>query len=378
MRFRKPRLFLLLIISIILSGCGKDDAQSLVERYASRTANAIEVDFELNLDSAAKFYSPLADRRERIAEVPEIREGLLDLLDLRHCDLMRLVADRNTSLGRVALPSQRLIYELKILPALEQCIETIADDPELETLRSKLIDLSGSKKQSFASLLFNAIYTSSEMEQQFSLGAQPLSPEQLGEISPLIEPMERFVLLAKLVNQDDWQTPAFTDQLETSYEFLYRADFGARWISSMALLTQTLEQSSLALEQRLTGRPICFNGKPNNQSKILWTVFNKFYVQELQPYIALVERQGKQWSALHFAILKELKSVTQSQTLDRFIKVETETGIWPRYLAARDMHTQAWQNILEQCGLRPGNQGRLSYYEKANKQPTPTGTTSKT
>lgn len=376
MRLRTPKILITVLLALLLTSCVADDAQSLVERYASRTSNAIEVDFDLQLLDTAQFYEPLADRRERIAQVPEIREGLLDLLDLRHCDLMRLVAERNTSLGRVALPSQRLIYELKLLPALEQCIEYIADDPEREALRDKLIELSKSKRSSYASLVFNAIYTSSEIEEQFSLGAPPLGAEQLGEISPLIEPLEKFELLAKLNGQTDWQTPAFTDQLETSYELFYRSDFGSRWISSMALLTQTLEQTSLALEQRLTGRPICFNGKQNNQSKILWTVFNKFYVQELQPYIALVERQGKQWSLLHTQILQHLEPVEQTALIAPFVNVDSNTGVWPRYLKARDRHTQAWQKVLEQCGLRPGNQDRLSYYERPQISKSLTGITS--
>lgn len=350
MRFR---LFSLLLLCSVLSACSSDEATALVERYASRTGNAIDVDVDLSLKPSAQLYAPLPPRRERLAEIPEIREGLLDLLDLRTCDLMQLVSERNTSLGRVAGPSQRLIYELKILPRLESCIALLEDDPEQQELRAKLQEFVKIKQVGFAPLVFNAIYNTEEMERHFSFASEPLLPDQTGYLAPLVPPLERLVEVAQLSQQRRWQTPTFAEDLESSFEALYRADFGARWISSMALLTQTLEQTSAAIEQRLAGRPICFNGRQNNQSAILWTVFMKFYVGELQPYIAQVEREGRQWSALHQHVLANLQGVP-SDKIRAFFDTDSRAPIWGRYLRARDRHTKAWQKQLEQCGLRPG------------------------
>lgn len=351
MRFRALSLSLL---ALVLVGCNSDEATSLVERYANRTSNAIGVDIDLELKPASELYSPLPARRERLAEVPEIREGLLDLLDLRQCNLMQLVSERNTSLGRVAKPSQRLIYELKILPEINRCIGALEGDAENTDLRNKLLEYRAIKERGFAPLLLNAIYNSDEMEQHFSFGQPPLSPEDQGYLSPLVSSLERFAILTKLLTSADWQTPDFTDQLEQSYETLYRSDFGARWISSMALLTQTLDQASSAIETRLAGRPICFNQKQNNQSDILWSVFVKFYVGELQPYIAQVEREGREWSRLNLNILNPLSEIEQSKMIAPFFNSQTTSALWGPYFQARERHTRAWQDLLEQCGLRPG------------------------
>lgn len=340
--------------TLLLSGCNTDPATDLLERYASRTGNAIEVDVDLALQTPAQVYTPLAPRRERLAAVPEIREGLLDLLDLRQCDLMQLVSERNTSLGRVAKPSQRLIYELKILPALNRCIATLADEPEQKELSAKLAQYRDTKRAGFAPLLFNAIYQTDEMERHFSFGQPPLEPQSQGYLAPLVDSLERFALLAQLNRESEWQTPTFTQELESSYERLYGTDFGARWLSSMALLTQTLEQTSSALETRLAGRPICFNRKQNRQSEILWNVFVKFYVGELQPYIALVEREGREWSRLNLEILDQLSMLDQSRTLLSFLSYDDNSMVWGPYLRARERHTKAWQELLEQCDLRPG------------------------
>ncbi|NVK32244.1 MAG: DUF3080 family protein [Gammaproteobacteria bacterium] len=343
----------LTLVCLLLSACTSDEATSLVERYASRTANAIEIDFDLALRPNSALYTQLPPRRERLAEVPEIRQGLLDLLDLRACDLMQLVSERNTSLGRVAGPSQRLIYELKILPRLQQCVVQLETDPERAELRGELLDFVQIKQSGFAALVFNATYNTDEMEQHFSFGAAPLQPNQIGYLTPLLEPFQRLLTVAELSKQESWPTPEFTDDLESSFEALYRADFGARWISSMALLTQTLEQTSAAIERRLEGRPICFNKRQNAKSKILWNVFMKFYVGELQPYIAQVEREGRQWSQLHMQILDSLETETVNKVYP-LISTQKDSIIWGRYIRARDRHTAAWQNQLDQCGLRPG------------------------
>jgi len=348
------RPLLLSCLSLLLVACGTDEATSLAERYASRTSNAIDIDIDLQLKPAAELYSPLAPRRERLADVPEIREGLLDLIDLRHCNLMQLVSERNTSLGRVAKPSQRLIYELKILPEINRCLSALSDDEEKAELRAKLESYAQTKRQGFAPLLLNAIYNTDEMEQHFSLGQPPLSPQDQGYLAPLVESLERFGLLAQLSQQHNWQTPEFTESLETDYETLYRTDFGARWISSMALLTQTLNQASAGIEQRLEGRPICFNRKQNSKSEILWNVFVKFYVGELQPYIAQVEREGKEWSRLNRVILQPLSEIPETRLVAVYFETDENSPLWGPYLQARQRHTTAWQTLLEQCDLRPG------------------------
>lgn len=326
----------------------------MAERYASRTSNAIGLDIDLNIRPAAEIYSPLVPRRERLAEVPEIREGLLDLLDLRHCNLMQLVSERNTSLGRVAKPSQRLIYELKILPEINHCIAQLESDESKASLSAKLMQYAETKRQGFAPLLLNAIYNTDEMERHFSLGQPPLTPGDQGYLAPVVEALEQFSLLTQLSEQQEWQTPEFTDSLEQNFEQLYRSDFGSRWISSMALLTQTLNQSAAAIEARLEGRPICLNGKQNRKSEILWNVFLKFYVGELQPYIAQVEREGREWTRLHNAILQPLSEISQSELISLYFDTSDQSPLWGPYLAARKRHTEAWQALLEQCNLRPG------------------------
>lgn len=344
----------LLTLSLILAGCTGPEAEDLVKTYASRTGNAIDIDFDLNLIPTVAFYPRLADRRDRLAAVPEQNQSLLELLELRHCNLVTLVSERNTSLGKLAPESQRLIYELQFLPALTSCIEILEDKDEFSELKERLSEIETLKRKGFPAQLFNSFYNAPEMEQQFSLGEPPVSPNPELLDTGAIQPLERFKILAELVSKPSWDTPEFAPQLEDSYEQLYRSNFGGQWLASFALLTQTLDQTAQAIEQRLAGRPMCFNQRGNSKSAILWNVFNKFYIGSLQPYLALVERQAKRWQRLHFAILTSLsEQVVQTQN---YLPYFSEQGpVWKNYLSARNRHTQAWQALLDQCGLRPGN-----------------------
>ncbi len=76
-----------------------------------------------------------------------------------------------------------------------------------------------------------------------------------------------------------------------------------------------------------------------------------FYVNSLQPYIAQVEKEGRIWSELNLQIANRLPT-TYRNWLDQLI--DTDGKVWRQYLSARSRHTRAWQDILDQCGLRPG------------------------
>ncbi|NRP94192.1 hypothetical protein XMG59_000275 [Marinobacterium sp. xm-g-59] len=349
----KHWLTLLLSTSFIAGCIDTDPAQSLIETYAERTSRAIDIDFDLQLNKTSKLYPILPDRRERTETLRPITEGLIDVLDLKQCGLIDLIAQRNTSLGKLAGGSQRLIYELGFIPKLRSCQKLLTGDSSQTDVLARVQEINQIKSDNWPKQIWNSLYSSPEMEQHFSLGAAPLLPDADYSTSELMLTMQRFAEIAETQNNTDWQTPSFANELERDYETLYRSNFGSEWLASMALLTQVLEQTSEAINQRLNDRPICFNQRQNQKSEILWNVFMKFYVNSLQPYIAQVERTGRQWSNLHQAIIASL-NLPQSRWLDTYTHPEGE--VWSRYLKARENHTQSWQNILDQCGLRPGNQ----------------------
>ncbi|KEA62796.1 hypothetical protein ADIMK_3268 [Marinobacterium lacunae] len=330
----------------------------MLERYTERVGNAIEQTIQTDYQQALAQRPALPPRRLRLLEIEPINEGLIDVLDFRHCDLLHVIAERNTSLGKLAGYSQRLIYELKILPALRACHARIIDQKldVPDRLKLRLTQIITQKEQSFGALLWNTFYTSDEMEQQFALNQPPLPLQGVLELSSIKPALDHFVLLADLVNKSSWNTPEFGTALEEDFESLYRSNFGAQWLTSITLLTHTLERTADAIEQRLSRRPICFNNKPNNQANIIRNVFQRFYAGELQPYLSLVDRQGREWLSYHHRIMSQLPvPEAASNYFHVQLDLTAPEGIWQRYIDARDRHTRAWQRLLRQCGMMPGS-----------------------
>jgi len=344
-------IFLLPLIAFFVSGCSKPPGQALLEDYLYRMGNATEqpIDDDLSIQPPVMSYPP---RRERLVASEDIREGLLDTLNLRACNLLPLIAERNSSLGKVMPVSQQLIYELRFYVLIRDCLSKseVKSDQELF---DQVDSIYQQKKRNLPVVLWNAIYNAPEMEANFSLGDPPLSPDEQHSLGPAINSLQHFQQLIYLSRQEGpWELPVFLPQLEKDYEVLNRNRFGARWLTSIRQLTLALERSGDAINARLARRSICPLGKPTPQAKILNNVFRKYYIGQVQPYMALVHQTGTRWLAQHETLLGQLTHSSLIQAYQQRM-LSTQSQLWLDYINARDEHTKAWQTLLGQCGLMP-------------------------
>lgn len=350
------RVLMSSLLLVLLSACSAETPENRLKDYAQRVANAIDYPVDLQLDATIPAYPRT---RERWLEVEELREGVVDVFDLRRCGLMELIGERNSSLGKLALPSQRLLYELRFLPPLRQCIDTLASqavrDEDEEVLLKRLQEIEQVKRQQLPRVLSNAIFNSNEMEIQFSRSHPPLSTTQAGQITALLPVLEQFEHLVALSQTPQWQLPQWSDRLEQHYGTLYAQPFGAPWLKSLTLLTQTLDQTAAAIEARLQQRPICFNNRPNNRARIIHSVFTGWYADQLQPLMSALHRSGTEWRKgleplyTHLPVTPALDAYFSATLSDQ------EDSLWQQYIKARDRHTTAWQRLLGQCGMMPGS-----------------------
>ena len=102
---------------------------------------------------------------------------------------------------------------------------------------------------------------------------------------------------------------------------------------------------------------MCYNKRATPKARILDTVFRKYYVDRVQPYLARVHRQARDWLEL----INRLAKAQEAQMTTAFaayfetqLSIEAESAIWSRYQRALARHTEAWQTMLAQCGLMPG------------------------
>lgn len=351
-------IVLFILLAIAVSGCVERTAEDMLENYASRLARVLEVDAEL---TAVKPLPLFPHRRHRVIETEEIREGLIDVLNLKPCGLLPLVAERNSSLGKVYAPSQKMVYELKFYDGITKCLST---QNKLDTADRNLISqLSAIKKikaNNLAAEIWNGFYMSEEIEQNFSIGEQPLPLTDEGAAKTMLTAFATLSQLAALpANKNEWVLPSFLEQIEMLYEPLHRNKSGSQILSSLRLVTQYLHYSADLIETRLETKPLCYNQTPTAKAKILRNVFYKYYAGEFQPYLAYVHKNAAEWFTLHTAVRNELVkyNITLSTEMTNYfsqvIEMNTVGSLWSDYETARHKHTQAWQKVLKQCGMMP-------------------------
>lgn len=349
-----------LVSSLLLSGCGDSGPENLLADYRDRIANVLEVEppemHPLSIPA-------LPPRRERIQSVKDLRSGILDTLQFKTCDLLPLIVERNGSLGKVMQPSQLMSYEIRFFNRLQPCYQkalrgelTDIDEQFMSLLRETYEIKSGNLPQ----VIWNGIFTSEEMEKQFSQAEGPLPIEGNPGFQASLAALQYFLSLTQQSSniglKKTFMPPPGFDHQEDFYFSLYASHYGSQLQASLGLLAAQLNQVAAMINQKLDQRPLCFNKKSNSKADILLNVFNRYYAARVQPYMAMVQQQGRQWFGLMNQLLTfnaERRSKAMQNYSQHVYQPNGSSSPWHQYQQAIKTHTLAWQRVLGQCGLMP-------------------------
>lgn len=341
-----------LLCLILLAGCGPtDDGLALQADYLQRLNRALEADGFVAFDSRSASRYRMPPRRERLLALPELRIGLLDLvLDARRCPrLQQLISQRNSSLGKQLVPSQRLGYEGDLLRAIDDCLPHLPDDAGLKaTLQRLALD----KREQLPAVFWNALNGSREFERYLRFDDDAL-PQNLDEDDAALDALEQLAGIGGGLPQ---RLPPPAEQLEPLFFALYASDQGGELITSLASLGHSLDAGSTLLEQRQARRPVCPLGQATPRGRILQNVFVKFYAGGLQPYLAQVDQRGRRWQAA-LQRLQEVDGIPSATRAHLQRLAGEEDSLWREFRAATARHVEAWQALLNSCGLAPGQAG---------------------
>ncbi|MBW0149524.1 DUF3080 domain-containing protein [Marinobacter sp. CAU 1620] len=321
----------------------------MMDEYVERVARVLDSEPEL---TAIEPPSQIPRRRNRVLTMPELDMGMLDFLSLYGCELQFVVGEKNSVMGKVMQPLNRLRYELRFIEAAQDCLPETEDEDLVEALQEAI----DSKRESLPIAIWNATWGVEEVETLFTLakGYYPVSPEG--------NPVSDLALDAEELNQTVAALRSGT--LEVSLEFAgsvqqrWQAEYRAgQLLNSAALLKSRLDDATALIQRRIGGRPLCLNGKPNNQSEIVQGMFFSVYIEKIQPYMSGVGRARMALIEPLAALAEEQRSVMPPAFevwYRRHLSQDSERSLWRELDEAMSRHTKAWQTLLEQCGLRPG------------------------
>jgi hypothetical protein len=349
-------LLTLCLTTLMLSGCQKTEGErAMLDDYAERVARVLDQE----LDEKATISLPaLPPARVRYQATEDLREGVLDVLDFRECQLLHLISERNSILGKVATSSQRLIYELRFLDTMSACIPILERDTETEPEvieRAKAI--LAQKQADLPIHLWNAWFTGQEIEESLALNQPPLSTEQTLETHNALNALSAYTHLVETALTQNTSSRPATEQVKSIEQWMqmrFNDPLGTPLLRGLIDVTATLNQVANTLNARLDRKPFCYPNMRNPDADILKNVFTAYYAQKVQPYMAGLNRLGESWFTYHSKLLNLLKEPDDfSAYSTQVMRLEAENSLWVQFQSATQKHTKAWQRLLSQCGMMP-------------------------
>ncbi|MBY5944109.1 DUF3080 domain-containing protein [Photobacterium rosenbergii] len=344
--YTKPHhLLSILILLLALTGCEPNTAKRSFNTYNDRLANVLDTPpATINVDEIEAFPEP----RELLLPIEDIRIDLLDAYELRKCGLFNLIAERNSILGKVQDKTRQLRYELILLNGLNHCQEVLPEDSEVLPM------LEGFKQQKQAQLaqhLWNMFTTEKEWRQQLTIHHQPF---ELGLFYGFDESLNAFNYLAFI--QQHIQTGSSVgekqaDRLIKHQEQLHAHHYFGQLIFSIHLSTLWLDSITNMLEDNESAL-ICGPNRNQQQAEYLSNVFYKFFVNELQPYLAELDSQYQQISpALSELLDPELnQNPVIGPYYDRYLSGELHRN----FRQATLKHVSFWKRTFKRCNIKVG------------------------
>ena len=284
-------------------------------------------------------YPPL---RDRLQSLSEFDIGLLDFLSLQQCSVGAVAGQRNSILGKVMPPSQRFLYELDIIRAIETC--QIQD----EGLLNALENVAKYKRQELPVAFGNAVFNDTGREGFFSLsnGYLPLD-YSTAHHQALLSALNRLLGIA-----ENLQSLPVIDgaEFEQDLKTLTDSEYIGRLMFSLVQISEYLSAVTKGvnnIEKDQCGSPIHY----------LATQFEENYVQKLQPYMARINRSAYQIlpPLMRLSELAEPLTNSLSDYMQQ-ISLSAETGVWAKYQQASAQHAKSWSQLLASCGTPIGTE----------------------
>lgn len=337
---------------LLLWGCQPRGPEDLWQDYHQRLARlaATEVPAD-TVDISVKRYPRTRDLRQ---DIPDLRTGMRRYFGLAECDMMALVSERNSSLGRLQTASLRFAYELDFIRRSETCLaeERLADD---EAFNLWLSDIHTLKRESLPALYFNATLGSQEMAGFFTTTARPADTNSLADMTTIDTALGRIARLGSQLRSDS-ALPANAGRLEQDIATLSRSDTGGSILQGLALATRELHRAADMLEQVDTAA-LCPRQRSSQQARYFQNVFIEVYGGHIQPWLSDLDRASRLLQDTLQQLAADLPADSPAFDAWHTAHFSDEQGLRRHFLAAMARHTQAWQTLLAGCGLQPRSSG---------------------
>ncbi|MDO6579021.1 DUF3080 family protein [Alteromonas stellipolaris] len=320
--------------------------------------------------------------------VTTLNINIREFYAIQDCELGRIVAERNTALGKTQLPSQRLQYEHRVLNALANCEARLkaTDNP----IASTVAEWRKQKQAQYQSVWANVVQTSTEMKLGLSMAGAPLQASENKDAKASVNALNFINGLAKTLKHEsvvegklqathesagdgsvanasfedaNFEGANFVEktdkvnvevsasdsgELEQQLQIIASSRLPAKLWQTQAILHNRLVSLNQVLAPALNSVQ-CKNGVTSDKATILRNVFYLYFIEEIQPiastlnsYHYQLQPLWKQW-AENAALSAPFKAHIRTHAIDNFVQ----------YSATMKAHVSLWQDFLGRCNLSP-------------------------
>ena len=331
----------LLLLGLWLAGCSASGPSADLTEYLTRLERVLD---QRSQRVAENSFPRLPAVRALRLEPAQENIELLDFLRLRRCELQQVVAERNSSLGRLARPSQRLVHEIDFLRLGDACLEAIRDDyPELAADLQRVL---ASKRADLPVAIWQATVGGEEFRDFWQARSGPL-PLAFEEDSALLQSLEQ---LSGDIQR--WRAGDYTvdsTRLEHQLDVIRRGS-GGQQLLAWSKIHNSLNAASNVVRDRIERRPLCFKGMQTPKANILNTVIREWFIGRVQRWAAgLNARYYEEWPVVR-ALEGQLADVQPSAYVQW--REQRDTFI-EQARGALAGHVEALRPLLEACQLLP-------------------------
>ena len=348
-----------------LLGCfGGSTVKQSIDDYAARLSRVLDTPLPDSFNDKITTPLPkLADSATLKHAIEGVSINLREFYALQDCELGTVVAERNTSLGKSQLPSQRLVYESKLLNVLKSCEAALTKENESNKRNAALAATIASwreqKTQEYSKTWANLVQGSQELRLALNTPERLFSVENnkdaLSSVNALyyINSLSNKELLlsdteTEATNENNSERIIESSELEQQLKIIRSARLPATLWHTQQTLTQNLSLLTDMLETELDAVS-CPEGRASDKAKILRNVFYLFFIEEIQPVGSLVNQYHYKLAPLWEDWLAQ---PSLHEEFKRYIRQQSQDG-FNQYSSVMKAHVNLWQGFLGRCNLSP-------------------------
>lgn len=308
--------------------------QDTLAEYQSRLATILETDAPL-LPHFNPSFNAVSSANTPSPQNKEFNIKLREFYNLPECGIKPIIAERNTTLGKLQAPSQRYLYEIRLLRTLYQCLQ-MQDDIQ----RQQLMSIMNHKEQLLQESWRHLLLASDELKT-----ARFQKAVHFDDSEDHRSAIQNWQSLSgyspdKLKTNNYWL--ADNESLETILRSIAEFKTPAKLRSDMQLVLNTLPIVTEYLQNHLPQLECRTKSGDKRKAEYLRNVFNLFFIKKVQPLVGKI-------NAWYFQLSPIFAQLGYNESNGLLLTSQLHSA----FIAAVKSHVAQWQVFFKACDISP-------------------------